>query len=52
MSRACNDTGIVTADGPGQSVMAFRLEDAALFDTTAWTAPTLVGTTHYVRDRA
>ena len=28
------------------------LSAAALFDTIAWTAPTLVGTTHYVRDRA
>ena len=28
------------------------LSSAALFDTIAWTAPTLVGTTLYVRDRA
>jgi len=28
------------------------LSSAELFDTTAWTAPTLVGTTLYLRDRA
>ena len=28
------------------------LSSVALLDTTAWTAPTLVGTTLYVRDRA
>ena len=29
-----------------------ELARATLFDTTSWTAPTLVGTTLYARDRA
>ena len=52
---AYRDTIICSVGGPGQSVMAFRQRDGEVVwrsgDFLISEAPTLVGTTLYVRDR-